>query len=185
MTESTTTAHETGWLTRPTLSTERLVLRAPAARDREPLIALAGSPDVSRWLSRVPHPYTAADADYFLADAADATIWAIADAGSDALMGTIALHPLDLADEPGSAEIGYWLGMPYWGNGYGLEAVRRIVDHAFAHPGVPAVRARYAGANAPSARILAKVGFTPVTAPMIVGGPGGSMCDTEVVLYRP
>jgi len=170
---------------RPTLHTARLVLRAPTTRDRDALVALAGEREVSRWLARVPHPYTHADADAFLALAEDETVWAIADRTSDALMGTITLAPLDNPDEPGAAELGYWLGRPFWGQGYGAEAVARILAHAFEERAVPAVRARYVGDNAASAGLLRKFGFEAVAVPTIPPEDCTAMCDTEVVLRRP
>ncbi|MCF3936016.1 GNAT family N-acetyltransferase [Acuticoccus sp. M5D2P5] len=49
----------------PVLKTERLLLSAPTPDDRAAIQRLADDYDVSRWLMRVPHPYTLDDADFF------------------------------------------------------------------------------------------------------------------------
>ena len=56
-------------------------------------------------------------------------------------------------------EIGYWLGVPYWGQGYATEAVRALIDHAFGDLGHQALQAGARVSNPASRRVLEKCGF--------------------------
>ena len=58
-----------------------------------------------------------------------------------------------------AAEIGYWLGVPYWGHGYATEAVRAAIDHAFGELGHDTLRAGARVSNPASRRVLEKCGF--------------------------
>lgn len=58
------------------------------------------------------------------------------------------------------AEIGYWLGVPYWGNGYATEAARRLVQFCFEDLGLNRVQADYFVNNGASRRVMEKVGMT-------------------------
>jgi len=56
-------------------------------------------------------------------------------------------------------EIGYWLGVPFWGHGYATEAVRAMIDHAFADLDHEALQAGARVTNPASRRVLEKCGF--------------------------
>ena len=56
-------------------------------------------------------------------------------------------------------EIGYWLGVPYWGNGYATEAARAVIDHAFTALGIDKLEAGARVSNPASRRVLEKCGF--------------------------
>ena len=58
-----------------------------------------------------------------------------------------------------TAEIGYWLAEPFWGRGIATDAVRAIVDYAFASFGLIGVEAHVFEWNLASCRVLEKVGF--------------------------
>ena len=58
-----------------------------------------------------------------------------------------------------SAEIGYWLGVKYWGNGYATEAARALIDHTFTELGCEALQAAARVTNPASRRVLEKCGF--------------------------
>lgn len=59
----------------------------------------------------------------------------------------------------GEAELGYWVGVPFWGNGYATSANRRIMDFAFDRAGLDRLFARPLCRNRASCRVLEKVGF--------------------------
>ena len=46
-------------------------------------------------------------------------------------VGSIGLHRNDLAKKEDEAELGYWIGVPYWGQGLVPEAARELLRHAF------------------------------------------------------
>ncbi len=107
-----------------------------------------------------PHPYTLEDARTYterVTVESPVTSFAIASA-SEAAGGISIQRQGDVARR--SAEIGYWLGEPFWGKGIATKATLAIVEYAFAR--FDLVR-RHAGVfewNPASARVLEKAGFT-------------------------
>ncbi len=57
------------------------------------------------------------------------------------------------------AELGYWIGVPFWGCGYATEAARRLIDHAFGGLGYEVLTASARVSNPASRRVLEKCGF--------------------------
>jgi RimJ/RimL family protein N-acetyltransferase len=108
-----------------------------------------------------PHPYTAEAAAHFLEivqSGNPTTIFAIDYQGNFA--GMIGVHPR--ADVYRfSAEVGYWIGEPYWGKGIATQAVRLIIDYAFQILGLTRLEAGIFSFNRASMRVLEKAGFLP------------------------
>ena len=73
----------------------------------------------------------------------------------DTLIGCTGYRAFDLDH----AELGYWIGKPYWGHGYATEAVRALIAHAFDTDGFAYLRAGHFADNPASRSILRKVGF--------------------------
>jgi RimJ/RimL family protein N-acetyltransferase len=141
----------------PVLETERLVLRAPRFEDAKAIAALANDRRIAENTRRIPHPYTLDDADSFIA----------ASQGSSGEMALMIFERdgrlvggcgLSLLDGP-APEIGYWLGVPFWGHGYATEAVRALIDYAFTELDHAALQAGARVTNPASRRILEKCGF--------------------------
>lgn len=130
------------------------------AGDRERFVALANDYDVWKQLyDRFPHPYTAADAEEWIALNAERTTLSTFAICDDA--GPIGSAGLTLreADYRHSAEIGYWLGQPYWGRGIMPVAVKALVRYGFETLGLIRLEAHIFARNQQSARVLEKVGF--------------------------
>jgi RimJ/RimL family protein N-acetyltransferase len=139
------------------LETERLVLRAPRREDAKAIAMLINDRRIAENLSRVPHPYRLADAEEFIASAGaqpGQSNFFITTRDGD-LLGGCGVGPLREQDP----EIGYWLGVPFWGNGYATEAVRALLDHAFADLGHDVVLGGARISNPASRRVLEKCGF--------------------------
>lgn len=139
----------------PILATERLILRAPQDRDAAAIAHLANDKRIAINTARIPHPFGLEDAEQFVASANRR------DGGAafvilreDALIGSCGV---DLRDD--GPEIGYWLGVPYWGCGYATEAVRALIDHAFSDLQHEALAAGARVSNPASRRVLEKCGF--------------------------
>ncbi len=145
----------------PVLLSERLVLRAPHKEDIDALAHLANNAKVATMVSRMPHPYTVADAADFVRRAHNGAIgkavFAITKADNCAFMGCCGLE-VD-PNTPCRGEIGYWLGEPYWGQGYATEAAQVLVDMAFREDAITMLDARCRVVNAASRRVIQKCGF--------------------------
>ena len=145
---------------RPALSTDRLDLRPPATADAPRLAALANDYDVVAMTGSMPFPFTLADAEAFVAhaqgcDPAEEAVFVV-DLPGEGPIGVIGLDP----DGVLAAEVGYWLGRPYWGRGYATEAVRAVLGWAARGPwGRRCVTARHIFDNPASAAVLSKAGF--------------------------
>jgi RimJ/RimL family protein N-acetyltransferase len=137
------------------LATERLFLRAPRREDAAAMARLANDIRVAVNTARVPHPYRVEDAEEFIAAAnckeGEASFAISLDR---TLIGVCGVDPRE--DGP---EIGYWLGVDYWGQGYATEAVRALIDHAFGELGYEALQAGARVSNPASRRVLEKCGF--------------------------
>jgi RimJ/RimL family protein N-acetyltransferase len=126
---------------------------------------IANDREVSRWLLRMPFPYRRKDAEQFVAAAAesyrDGTRLALAviRRESDELMGGFGLNTINWAHR--HAELGYWLGRPFWGQGYGREAIEEMLRVCFVSLRLHRVEASTYAGNDRSQGLLQKVGFLP------------------------
>jgi RimJ/RimL family protein N-acetyltransferase len=139
----------------PVLKTERLVLRAPHRADAKAIAWLADDRRIAVNTARIPHPYGLDDAEQFI-DAVnhqdgEATFLITLDGKP---IGACGIDPRE-----GVPEIGYWLGVAYWGHGYATEAARALIDHAFGALEHEALQAGARVSNPASRRVLEKCGF--------------------------
>lgn len=143
----------------PELRTERLLLRDFRPDDIPALVLLAGAREVAATTLRIPHPYTEEHAKQFLEMRQDAKFgysFAITLLGTGELCGAVGLHPDPVHPR---AELGYWIGVPYWGHGYATEAARAVLDFGFRELKLQRIFAHHFQGNLASARILQKVGM--------------------------
>ena len=144
------------------LQTERLTLRPYALSDIPALMPLIGAREVAATTLRIPHPYTESDARSFIAGTqeglpSDSEMrLGIVLRESDTLCGGVGLR---IEADHRRAELGYWIGVPYWGNGYAAEASRALVDYGFATLGLHRIFASHFANNPASARVLRKIGM--------------------------
>src|SRR5712692_1422046 len=139
------------------LETERLVLRAPRLEDAEAIATLVNDRRIAENTLRIPHPYRLADAEAFIAsaNATDGETVFLITGRDGAVLGCSGIAKLD-GETP---EIGYWLGVAFWGNGYATEAARALIDHAFVDLGHDTLVAGARVSNPASRRVLEKCGF--------------------------
>jgi RimJ/RimL family protein N-acetyltransferase len=146
----------------PVLVTARLRLRVPRREDGPAIAALANDRRIAENTARIPHPYTLADAEGFLRyleESETETAFAITLA-DDTLADETLIGICGLMIKPRKTpEIGYWLGVPYWGHGYATEAARAVIDHAFEDLGLERLEAGARVSNPASRRVLEKCGF--------------------------
>lgn len=148
------------------IETSRLRLRACHDADLARLVALANDWSVAQWLAALPHPYGEEHGrDWIAHIRADhaggrPVGFAIALKEDDRLIGG---GGLDGSTGDGSTEaaLGYWLGKPYWGKGYGREAVAALIEYGLNQLGLPSLRAYTDPANAASQKLLLACGMIP------------------------
>ncbi|MEX0311459.1 MAG: GNAT family N-acetyltransferase, partial [Tateyamaria sp.] len=103
------------------ITTERLTLRTPRMADAAAIASLVGDLDVSRWLTRVPHPYGLDDAHQF--------IEAVQNGNGNTLLICVGTQPVGCIGTEG--QLGYWLGKNHWGRGYAGEACQAMIARHF------------------------------------------------------
>jgi [ribosomal protein S5]-alanine N-acetyltransferase len=146
----------------PVLTTERLLLRPFEPGDATVVRALAGHPDVARTTLNIPHPYPEGAAEAWIATHAGNAAtglgytWAMVRHTDGLLMGSISLM---VTAAHRRAEMGYWLGVPYWNQGYTTEAARRVVAFGLDEVGLHRVQATCLPRNVASARVMEKAGL--------------------------
>ena len=135
-------------------------LRSWRMSDLESLVFHANNPNVCVDLrDRFPHPYTRSHGRSFLKRVREGErelVFAIAVGGE--AVGGIGLRLQDDIDRV-SAEIGYWLGEPFWGKGITTDALRALTDYAVQAHGLTRVYAVPFARNIASCRVLEKAGY--------------------------
>lgn len=144
------------------LKTNRLILR-PLCRDDIPqFLPLIGAREIAATTLRIPHPYTLEDAVKFL-EYSD-SVWQKQEGArfgiflreDERLCGGIGLAA---HLEHNRAELGYWIGLPFWGNGYCTEAAREVLRFGFENLRLHRIDSGHFANNAASGRILRKLGM--------------------------
>ena len=147
----------------PVLTTERLVLRAIAARDVDAVFELESDPVAMRYWSRPPMRERA-EAEASVARSLTffpervGLKWVLARREDDRMLGHASLF--DFVEPSDRAEIGYGLARAHWGRGLMHEALVAVVDHAFGPLGLRRLEADTDPRNAASNRALERLGFT-------------------------
>ena len=140
----------------PVLETKRLALRAPRLEDAKTVAMLANDRRIAENTARIPHPYRQSDAEGFIAGANKA--------GGDALFlitsrdGAV-MGACGLTGQDETPELGYWLGVPFWNQGYATEALHAVIDFAFTDLPHEALQAGARVTNPASRRVLENCGF--------------------------
>ena len=164
----------------PILLSPRLVMRAPHEDDIDALAHLANNANIANMVARMPHPYTVADAADFVrrtrAGAIGKCVYAITKADNGAFLGCCGIEP---HEDGRTVELGYWLGEPYWNDGYATEAAHALIDMVFRTRDVEQIDARCRVMNIPSRRVIQKCGFQFQATGMVQSLAVGGMVPVE------
>ena len=165
------------------LETERLWLRWPRAADADEIRRHAGEPDVALMTASIPHPYEPHDAGAFILSAREENA---AGAGLHLVVtpkhspnepiGLVSLHG---ADRRGTATLGFWLGKPYWGQGFTTEAATALIDLAFGITSLDRIASSARPDNASSLRVHEKLGFRRIGRAMLPAPARGGEMEVE------
>src|SRR3954453_11979297 len=146
----------------PELKTERLLLRPLAIADAPDIQRLAGAKEIADTTLLIPHPYPDGAAETFINAVAQdwaekkSAVFAMTLADSGQLCGTIGLM---LEPKHSRAEMGYWLGVPFWGRGICTEAARAVLRFGFEDLSMNKILAHHFIRNPASGRVLQKLGM--------------------------
>jgi RimJ/RimL family protein N-acetyltransferase len=138
------------------LATERLTLRRPTLADVRAIARLANDRRIAENTRRLPHPYSQDHAVAFvraMADGKPETAFLIEHNHTPVGMVGVSWR------EPEAPELGYWLGVEYWGQGFATEAARAMIDFTFEEFDVEHLMSGARVANPTSRNILEKCGF--------------------------
>ena len=138
------------------LETERLMLRRPTLADVKAIAHLANDRRIAENTRRLPHPYSQDHAIEFVRAIANhnrETVFLIEN--NHTPIGVVGVDWRE-ADAP---ELGYWLGVEHWGQGFGTEAARAVIDFTFEEFDVEHLISGARVANPSSRNILEKCGF--------------------------
>lgn len=141
------------------IHTQRLCLRPWSDADAPALFELARDPRIGMLCGWKPFELIddAREALSTVLVANDS--YAVTLSSTGELVGSIALRVDADSPEATVADIGYWIGVPYWGNGYASEAGRAIIERA-KELGVETIILKYFDGNDASRRVSEKLGFT-------------------------
>jgi RimJ/RimL family protein N-acetyltransferase len=138
------------------LETERLLLRRPTLADVKAIARLANDRRIAENTRRLPHPYSQDHAVTFVrAMAAELSDLAFLIEQNHVPIGMVGITWRD-TDTP---ELGYWLGVDYWGQGFATEASRAAIDFFFEEHDFEQLFAGARVSNPASRNILEKCGF--------------------------
>ncbi|SDC57301.1 GNAT family N-acetyltransferase [Shouchella lonarensis] len=145
-----------------TLTTERLFLRLFQRSDAETVAELCNNENIYQNTMTLPYPYTIDDALIWIGrhhdnfEAEKSYEFAITDKKSGQLYGAIALSHQKKHQH---GELSYWIGEPYWSNGYATEAAQAIILFAFNEKAYHKVFARHFASNPTSGKVMQKLGM--------------------------
>ena len=144
------------------LETPRLWLRWPRAADAALIASLAGEREVAEMTANIPHPYPPGAAAEFVLKARAANmggrelVLALAPkARPGEIIGAIALRQ----SGERNATLDFWLGKPFWSQGYTGEALRALIDMAFSYTDLAEIHASLRQDHADARGALEACGF--------------------------
>mgnify|MGYP003295727081 CR=1 FL=1 len=142
------------------LETERLILRPWEESDAESLYEYAKDPRVGPIAGWPVHTSVENSLEIIRTVFSAEETYAVCLKSDNRAIGSIGIHfQTDMTDDPGEAEIGYWIGVPFWGRGLIPEAVRELTRHAFDDLHLVRLWCGYFDGNEKSKRAQEKCGF--------------------------
>ncbi|MBP1993750.1 GNAT family N-acetyltransferase [Paenibacillus eucommiae] len=144
------------------LETNRLFLRFFELFDAKMVQELAGDEEVARTTLAIPHPYPDEAAEKWIetvrqsSEKGDSYAFAMIKKEDGALLGNMSMG---VFQKHNRAELAYWVGKPYWGQGYATEAARRIVQFGFEDLELNRISAAAMTKNPGSYKVMIKIGM--------------------------
>ena len=139
------------------IETARLILRPWSENDAESLFKYASDPDVGPIAGWAPHTSVAESLEIIRTVFAAPDVYAVVLKETGEAVGCCGLIFGD--NRPREAELGYWIGKPYWGRGLMTEAVRAILTRGFEVLSLDVILCSHYDGNIRSKRVIEKSGF--------------------------
>ncbi|MAS32388.1 MAG: GNAT family N-acetyltransferase [Anaerolineaceae bacterium] len=146
----------------PILETERLRLRDLRISDAETIQTLLNEPEITGNLMDKALPYSLEDAQSLITYSQDAFaqgkayMFAIERKSNEDMIGYC---DVEVQADHQRGEIAYWIGLPYWWQGYATEAAKRVVRFGFEDLALNRIYAYVMKRNEASAHVLQKAGL--------------------------
>ena len=144
------------------MEAEQILLRPWREEDAEGLYRLASDPEVGPRAGWSPHRNIGESREVIRTLLNNDHTWAIVRKASDEPIGCICYYlpsESNIGIGPHDAEVGYWVGRPWWNQGIATEALRLIIDYCFIEKGFHTLWADHFPDNPASGRVLQKCGF--------------------------
>lgn len=147
----------------PQIKTDRLILRGFKLSDASQVQELAGDTKIAEMTLAVPHPYETGMAETWISthlsdlEKGTGVVFALVHQESDQLIGAMGLV---INKTFHRAELGYWIGAPFWGNGYATEAALEVLNYGFTVMKLNKINATHMVHNPASGRVMEKIGMT-------------------------
>ncbi len=147
---------------RPTIKTQRLLLRPLQLSDGFDVQRMAGKSKVAENTLYMPFPYPDGIAEEWIAthvkdfQEKKQLVLGICRRSDKKLIGCIGLT---LKMEIENAELGYWIGEEFWNQGFATEAAKAIIQYSFESLNIHKVYANYFSNNPASGRVMEKAGM--------------------------
>lgn len=148
----------------PTLDTSRLILRPFFFSDAQAVQSLASARAIAATTLYIPHPYEDGIAEAWIEthrprfETDEAVTFAIVSRADKKLIGAMGiLRHARINSHLG--ELGYWIGHPFWNQGYCTEAARAVVEFGFDRWRLERIFAEHFISNPPSGRVMEKIGM--------------------------
>ncbi|WP_419873407.1 GNAT family N-acetyltransferase [Candidatus Pristimantibacillus sp. PTI5] len=142
--------------------TNRLILRIFETSDAKMVQSLAGNEEVSRTTLSIPHPYPDGTAEAWIERIRNAFqkgeiySFAMLQKENGMLIGCVSLR---VSKKENQAELAYWVGRPFWGQGYATEAAQHIVEFGFEKLNLNRIFAAAMTKNPASYKVMRKIGM--------------------------
>ena len=141
------------------IETERLLLRPWREGDAAACFRYASDPRIGLMCGWKPHESEDESREIIRTVLSAAMQYAVTLKGEDEPIGSIGYHPCGRPEAIGHMELGYWLGVPHWGDGIIPEAGAAMLKTAF-DLGATEIWVRHNAVNHQSRRVIHKLGFT-------------------------
>ncbi len=146
----------------PEIRTERLIMRHFSLEDVDEVTNLVGEREIASSTMNIPHPYDKSIAEKWIRSHERSLVrdegvsFAVTLLNSGRLVGSIGLG---IEREFQRAELGYWIGKPFWNQGYATEASGAVIEFGFGTLGLNRIFASHLVRNPGSGRVMEKNGM--------------------------